>query len=67
MSVRRMHWSRSRGSRRVAGEGYATPFAAMRGVCAVIACAAIVVGSNRLQNVIAGTGQAWNAHLWDLN
>jgi peptide/nickel transport system substrate-binding protein len=28
--------------------------------------AAFVVGSNRLQNVIAGTGQAWNAHLWDL-
>jgi len=28
--------------------------------------AAFVVGSNRLQNVIAGNGQAWNAHQWDL-
>jgi peptide/nickel transport system substrate-binding protein len=28
--------------------------------------AAFIVGSNRLQNVIAGTGQAWNAHLWDI-
>jgi peptide/nickel transport system substrate-binding protein len=28
--------------------------------------AAFVVGSNRLHNVIAGNGQAWNAHRWDL-
>ncbi len=28
--------------------------------------AAFVLGSNRLQNVMAGTGQAWNAHLWDI-
>jgi len=29
--------------------------------------AAFVVGSNRLQNVIAGTGQAYNAQQWDIS
>jgi hypothetical protein len=28
--------------------------------------AAYVLGSNRLQNVLGGNAQAWNAHLWDL-
>jgi ABC-type transport system substrate-binding protein len=28
--------------------------------------AAYVLGSNRLQNVLGGNAQAWNAHRWDL-
>jgi ABC-type transport system substrate-binding protein len=28
--------------------------------------AAFILGSNRLQNIVGGNGQAWNAHLWDL-